>query len=549
MTRAMTRAVAVPVAIAAVVGSAFGLSALVRAVRACQNLYSVDLTASQLESELEFETQESRRRFLHGLATPYPEQRKLDMDAAQQTSGNVRARIRKLRALDEADFGTHIAAFENSWNAYAREQDGVAVELGPEGAAPLQSLRLQPAFEVALENLRALKIALASHSEQAAAELNGTLRSCASGLTAFALSTFVSILLLLRANGERRQAARLLHLSNHALQRAAVIAKQRSRILEMVSRHAPLEESLKEVAEFGPKWDGEAGVALWVIARAELEFRVAANLPERLVDSFRRPSPQRDRSAQALEELTADLCTRGEVFGFSSGGSRTLYDAGGQLIGMLHVFSARRLQGRLGFLADELAHLASIAIENSLLYEQLAFQAHHDPLTELPNRMLFMDRVEQALLLSARHDCQAAVMWVDLDQFKEINDKLGHGAGDEVLRQTARRLQSCLRGSDTVARIGGDEFTILAQDLRSAADAEVVAVKLLRAFMPTISACGQEIPVTASIGVALHPDHGADPVELLRSADLAMYRAKRAGGNTYRIFEGHPTAAALRQIS
>jgi diguanylate cyclase (GGDEF)-like protein len=127
---------------------------------------------------------------------------------------------------------------------------------------------------------------------------------------------------------------------------------------------------------------------------------------------------------------------------------------------------------------DQMAQLAAVAIENSLLYERLAFQAQHDTLTGLPNRLLFQDRVQQASRAAQRHGKKAAVIWLDLDKYKQINDTLGHRVGDEVLCEVARRMQSCLRQSDSVARVGGDEFAILAQDLAQPEDAERVCASV-----------------------------------------------------------------------
>jgi diguanylate cyclase (GGDEF)-like protein len=183
-----------------------------------------------------------------------------------------------------------------------------------------------------------------------------------------------------------------------------------------------------------------------------------------------------------------------------------------------------------------MSQLAAVAIENALLHERLAFQAQHDTLTELPNRLLFQDRVQQALRLARRHQKRIALLWIDLDRFKHINDTLGHRAGDEVLCEVGRRLTSCLRESDTVARVGGDEFTVLAHDISSSADADLVCRKILAALSQPMVLGERSIAITASAGVSIFPEHGKDPIVLMRHADLAMYSAKRAGGNTQQVF-------------
>ena len=185
---------------------------------------------------------------------------------------------------------------------------------------------------------------------------------------------------------------------------------------------------------------------------------------------------------------------------------------------------------------DQMAHLAAVSIENTMLYERLAFQAQHDTLTELPNRMLFQDRVRQALQLARRHRRKAAVLWIDLDRYKQINDALGHRVGDEVLREVALRLRSCLRESDTVARVGGDEFTVLAHDIASIPAADLVCYKILKALSEPMLCGEHSVAVTGSIGISIFPEHGEDPITLMRHADLAMYIAKRNGGNAHHMF-------------
>lgn len=156
---------------------------------------------------------------------------------------------------------------------------------------------------------------------------------------------------------------------------------------------------------------------------------------------------------------------------------------------------------------------------------------YHDSLTRLPNRALLQDRTEQALAQAARGGGQAALLFLDLDGFKEINDRLGHVAGDRVLEAVAGRLCGCVRESDTVARLGGDEFVILLPGVKSAGDADKLATKLLTILSEPIVFGADEAKVGVSIGIALYPRDGGDYAGLLAAADDAMYRAKRQGGN------------------
>src|SRR5207244_6932266 len=165
----------------------------------------------------------------------------------------------------------------------------------------------------------------------------------------------------------------------------------------------------------------------------------------------------------------------------------------------------------------------------------IEFHAYHDVLTNLPNRKLFTDRLTQNVTRARRSGRTVGVMFVDLDHFKNINDTLGHEAGDELLLEMSRRLRDCVREDDTVARLGGDEFTIVLADLRQPEDAVGVASKIIRAVQQPMSIGGTAIEVSASIGIALYPEDGMDPETLLRNADSAMYRAKESGRNTYQL--------------
>ncbi|MDD2924515.1 EAL domain-containing protein [Rhodoferax sp.] len=167
----------------------------------------------------------------------------------------------------------------------------------------------------------------------------------------------------------------------------------------------------------------------------------------------------------------------------------------------------------------------------------LTYQAFHDVLTNLPNRTLFKDRLELSLLQSRRNQTQVAVLLIDLDRFKLINDTLGHGLGDELLRQTAERLKTSLRRCDTLARLGDDEFTVILPELASAQDAAQIADKCLASFLQPFELPGQVVHVTASMGVALHPEHGNTADDLLKSADMAMYHQKANGKNGYAFFK------------
>jgi diguanylate cyclase (GGDEF)-like protein/PAS domain S-box-containing protein len=180
--------------------------------------------------------------------------------------------------------------------------------------------------------------------------------------------------------------------------------------------------------------------------------------------------------------------------------------------------------------------------------EALEFLAHHDPLTELPNRVLFRDRLNHALNRHQREQGQLAVVFVDLDRFKHINDTLGHPVGDEILRQASSAMVAELRAGDTIARIGGDEFVILLEDDVSVRSVAAVAQKLLALFAAPFEVGTHKLHVTASIGISLYPNDGDNIDTLLMNADIAMYKAKEAGRNNFQFYEACMGVGALERL-
>jgi diguanylate cyclase (GGDEF)-like protein/PAS domain S-box-containing protein len=173
--------------------------------------------------------------------------------------------------------------------------------------------------------------------------------------------------------------------------------------------------------------------------------------------------------------------------------------------------------------------------ERKAAEQQIEYQAYHDALTGLANRHLFQEHLSLALALAQRRQKQVAVLFLDLDHFKVVNDSLGHTIGDALLQQVARRLKAAVRDGDTVARVGGDEFTIVLQDLARPQDSAVVAQKVLRTVAEPMEILGHRLYVTTSIGITLSPEDGDDAETLLKNADTAMYRAKAEGRNNYQM--------------
>ena len=181
--------------------------------------------------------------------------------------------------------------------------------------------------------------------------------------------------------------------------------------------------------------------------------------------------------------------------------------------------------------------------------EQIAYQAYHDILTNLPNRALFNDRLGLALLQARRNQSLLAVLFIDLDRFKVVNDTLGHGVGDVLLQQVALRLKGCLRRCDTLSRIGGDEFTAILPELSSKQDAALISEKFVASLLEPFTLASQTVHVSASIGITLYPGDGKSIEELLRNADVAMYHMKSMGKNGYAFFEPEMLDLSMQKIT
>jgi diguanylate cyclase (GGDEF)-like protein/PAS domain S-box-containing protein len=187
--------------------------------------------------------------------------------------------------------------------------------------------------------------------------------------------------------------------------------------------------------------------------------------------------------------------------------------------------------------------------ERTYAEEQIKHLAYHDALTSLPNRLLFKDRLTVALSHAQRDGSRLAVLFLDLDRFKIINDSLGHNIGDQLLQAVSARVQSCVRESDTVARLGGDEFIVLLPNLRRADEAAPVAMKILEAIRYPLHVEGREFFMTTSIGISLFPEDGADAETLIKNADTSMYQAKEMGRDNYQMYNAIVNAKTLQRIA
>jgi diguanylate cyclase (GGDEF)-like protein/PAS domain S-box-containing protein len=187
--------------------------------------------------------------------------------------------------------------------------------------------------------------------------------------------------------------------------------------------------------------------------------------------------------------------------------------------------------------------------ERTYAEEQIKHLAYHDALTNLPNRLLFKDRLSVALSHAHREGASLAVLFLDLDRFKVINDSLGHNIGDQLLQAVATRVAACVRESDTVARLGGDEFTILLPRLQRSQDVAPIAGKIIDAVRYPFHIEGREFYITTSIGISVYPEDGSDAETLIKNADTAMYQAKELGRDNYQLFNANVNAKALQRIA
>ena len=315
------------------------------------------------------------------------------------------------------------------------------------------------------------------------------------------------------------------------------------------------------------------GVLLGFANRYQHAMRIAHQLDVQARQSARRLAAVIESSADAIVTLDAEGVVRSanaaaqRMFGAPDGrmigrSMRDFLDDGApaQLAGrglretIATTMSGARFPVQVAF--NEMSmegerHYVGIVRDISQWHEaqqRIHHMAHHDALTGLPNRVLLEDRLRQAVERAKREKGRLAVLFVDLDRFKNINDSLGHHVGDRVLCEVARRLSGAVRSSDTVARMGGDEFVVLLPQIAALEDAELVAHKILHVLEAPIDDGGHELRVTASVGVAPYPECGEDPATLMRHADSAMYHAKEAGRSTYRVYGPDGRAPSVRRL-
>ncbi len=305
-----------------------------------------------------------------------------------------------------------------------------------------------------------------------------------------------------------------------------LVRENEVRRLEAVSTGKNVDGLCRAVSELG-----DNAVALWPSHAFRVRHLTTAEMAAR---------PGASVLAAAARQMGMESCSSVPIVSSSQ-----------SVLGMLLVFSPRVVEATAEErqLLEAASRMSAIAIEHRYMTDLLAFQASHDGLTRLPNRTTFETRLENAISYAREHDQQLAVFYVDLDRFKEVNDTFGHSGGDELLQQVAARLKRCLRHTDLLARIGGDEFSLLLPELRDTLEANRVAEAILLAFRAPFNINGSEASVTSSIGISIYPQDGLDATTLQRNSDTAMYKVKNTGKNSFRCYTGDSRSRGKRAVS
>lgn len=352
--------------------------------------------------------------------------------------------------------------------------------------------------------------------------------------------------------------------------RAQHLDYDRNIVLEFIAMGAPVEQSLDYLAQLLKKQMPDVRSAFFTYRAGAFQFGASRHgdavydpiygdvPPPELVQqdaALLRAATNFDvESSLILKQL---LFNSGTVSSEDLANARELRDdsfvkllAGAESLWLLPIVNPDGVKGVLALWAPRPRHflrserkavemaqrLAAVAIEQQDMAQRLAFQAEHDALTGLPNRHLLEDRLQQSISYARRKKSPLALLFLDLDGFKNINDTLGHNAGDTVLREVSQRLKNCVRESDTVARLGGDEFTVVLPDVSSTQGVQTVADKIIATLQMPFHVLDHEMHLSSSIGIAMFPEDAEEPGILLRNADSAMYRAKARGKGRFEFY-------------
>lgn len=332
-----------------------------------------------------------------------------------------------------------------------------------------------------------------------------------------------------------------------------ILEKDRNTVLEMVACNEPLEKVLTGLVRLLERQLPDTACSILLFQDGRLRCGAAPSLPAQYAETVE-ALPGWDETS-AVTDVATDPALRGQAGILLKLGLRACWRAPimsnlEKLLGLFSIFLRTHTKPAEKDLelVQMAGRMAAVAIEQKQLHDRLAYQARHDPLTGLPNRLMLEESLKQAIPEAQRNRSMLAVLYIDLDRFKQINDTLGHTVGDLLLRLVSRRFEACLRKSDLLARMGGDEFTVVLSDVKDPNDAILVAQKLLHALESPFEVETGELYVTASIGISLYPRDGLDEVTLQSNADRAMYRAKAHGKNSFQLCTEQLRASAFERL-
>ena len=536
-------------------GAGFAGFDLYGGARTAAALYSGEATGLSLFYSLDHVTQQSHTQFLNALGGTDPNRQQIFADRARAADGEVARMVKDLARLDPAPAVVRDGAdLLGQWQSYLEARDaaiGLILNGSPEIAVTLATERGDSRYQAVSEAMGRMKRELERTDQQQKRTLRLTFQRAGAELLILFAGSFAVICVLLRLGAIVRRANRL-------IARAKDGEVSCNRILEMVGRNEPQEITLEALAHVVESRSVGGKAIISLLDGQQLRVQAAPaflggveitdGLPDDLLTARFDPHSPATPDIEAMNVPETRFAGESDWMphravvssaGLKSCLWRPVCSSTGEVIGTVAVYWPT---GEAPGAAEHenlasAAKLAGLAIEHWRLYRQLAQQALHDPLTALPNRTLFQDRLQYSIGLAQRDLRGIAVLWVDLDGFRSINESLGHRVGDTVLRGVAQRLTSCLRKSDTIARIGGDEFNIILRGVETQVSAEAVDRNIQQRLTRPIHVADQSVEITASIGISLYPAHGADPALLVRNADIAMYEAKRKGKNCFHTYD------------
>jgi len=515
---------------------------LYRALSAVRVLVSVGTVGTKALSGIQYEAQERRRTLLEVLAAENAWGRRTRSAQARRAEAGVAKHSQELLDLNPSGRNrATIVALRDNWQSYMDLRERVISLALQEKITEARTMEAGPtnaAFERASASIQALQKSLAEFSARQETTVRKGLTEAVTELCALAVTATLFVAALIWS---RRKQRKLLTLQSRAEQ----LERDRGRILEMTGRNEPLLNILQALVSAAQKECPGSAVCISVIEEGRQRDVVAPDLTKAFLETAYSPGA----IFQPVD--TANRRSQALVHGLGGYWTRQIFSSSGNQIGCVDVYLDKHtsLGEAQTTLFEGIANLTSIVIQHDEMFQQVKSLAMTDSLTDLPNRRLFQDRLGQAILGAHRDHQKVAVLLIDLDRFKQVNDLLGHRVGDALLKEVAQRASGCLRKSDTLARIGGDEFTVVLNQVESVGGAEQALLRIVQALQAPLTILDHKITISASIGLSVYPDHGEDPATLVRNADLAMYQAKRRGRNGWQTYVPELGAAVLKRMA